>query len=162
MAGGKPAAGFWVVVVLVVIGLGGFALYKAGLLAPEGKQDEGASIDPNELNKIKGGQAADPNAVEAPDSNAPTTVKEYSFVPSAKLPPVEGTADYKPMKDNTVRFAINVWAGWAPIVLANDGFKAGKEWKTPDGKSFKVELVLMDDPVECATGGEETRRYFQS
>lgn len=146
MAAGKPAAGFWVVVVLVAIGLGGFGLYKAGLLAPEGKQDENAPIDPNELNKIKGGQG-DPSAVEAPDSNAPTTVKEYSFVPSAKLPSVEGTADYKPMKDNTVRFAINVWAGWAPIILANNGFKAGKEWKTPDGKSFKVELVLMDDPV---------------
>ncbi len=144
---GKPAAGFWVIVVLVVLGLGGFGLYKAGILAPEGKKDEAQNIDANELNKIKGGAQGDPNAVEAPDGNAPTTVKEYSFVPSAKLPPVQGTAAYKPMKDNTVRFAINVWAGWAPIVYANDGFKAGKAWKTPDGKSFKVELVLMDDPV---------------
>ena len=46
------------------------------------------------------------------------------------------------------RFALNVWAGWAPIILANDGFKAGKVWKTPDGKEFKVELVLIDNPVE--------------
>ena len=46
-----------------------------------------------------------------------------------------------------MRFALNVWAGWGPIILANDGFKAGKVWKTADGKEFKVELVLIDNPV---------------
>ena len=46
-----------------------------------------------------------------------------------------------------MRFALNVWAGWGPIILANDGFKPGKVWKTPDGKEFKVELVLIDNPV---------------
>ncbi len=142
---GKPKAGFWVVVILVVLGLGGFALYKAGILAPEGTQTgDPSKIDADELNKIK-----DPgkDSVEAPDSNAPTTLKEYTFVPAAKLPPVQGTSNYKPMEDNTVRFALNVWAGWAPIVWANQGFKAGREWTGPDGKKFKVELVLIDDPV---------------
>ena len=43
------------------------------------------------------------------------------------------------MQDNTVRFAINVWAGWSPIILANEGLSAGKVWKTADGKDFKVE-----------------------
>ena len=46
-----------------------------------------------------------------------------------------------------MRFAINVWAGWGPIIYANNGFKPGKVWKTPGGKDFKVELVLIDDPV---------------
>ena len=40
-----------------------------------------------------------------------------------------------------------MWAGWAPIIFANNGFKPGKVWKTPGGKDFKVELVLIDDPV---------------
>ncbi len=142
---GKPKAGFWVVVILVVLGLGGFALYKAGILAPEGETpDKTGDIKPDDLNKIKTGDKA---GAEAPDANAPTTVKEYSFVPAAKLPPVKGTSSYKEMEDRTVRFALNVWAGWAPIVWANGGFKAGKEWKTPGGKPFKVELVLIDDPV---------------
>jgi NitT/TauT family transport system substrate-binding protein len=48
---------------------------------------------------------------------------------------------------STVRFAINVWAGWAPIIYANGGCKAGAEWKDAKGKPFKVELVLLDDPV---------------
>ena len=51
------------------------------------------------------------------------------------------------MVDRTVRFAINVWAGWSPIIYANNGFKPGKVWKRPGGKEFKVELVLIDDPV---------------
>jgi NitT/TauT family transport system substrate-binding protein len=51
------------------------------------------------------------------------------------------------MTDRTVRFAMNVWAGWAPIIFANNGFKPGKVWKGPGGKDFKVELTLIDDPV---------------
>jgi NitT/TauT family transport system substrate-binding protein len=144
---GKPKAGFWVIVILVVLGLGGFALYKAGILMPEGETDKTDKINPDELNKIKTGDDGKQLQAEGPDPNAPTTVKEYTFVPAAKLPEVSGTSNYKPMQDNTVRFALNVWAGWAPIVWANQGFKAGKEWSAPGGKKFKVELVLIDDPV---------------
>ena len=144
---GKPKAGFWVIVILVVLGLGGFALYKSGILMPEGKKtDKTDKINPDELNKIKTGDDGKVKA-EGPDPDAPTTVKEYTFVPAAKLPEVSGTSNYKPLQDNTIRFALNVWAGWAPIVWANQGFKAGKEWTAPGGKKFKVELVLIDDPV---------------
>ena len=87
------------------------------------------------------------SVTEAPDTGGITTAKEYKYVPAAKLPPVQGISSYKPLEDRTVRFAINVWAGWAPIILANNGFKAGKIWKTPSGKDFKVELILIDDPV---------------
>ena len=86
-------------------------------------------------------------AESSQDTASPTTVKEYHFKPAEKLPPVKGTAAYKPLVNNTVRFALNVWAGWAPIVLANNGFKAGQEWTAGDGKKFKVELVLIDNPV---------------
>jgi ABC-type nitrate/sulfonate/bicarbonate transport system substrate-binding protein/enamine deaminase RidA (YjgF/YER057c/UK114 family) len=40
-----------------------------------------------------------------------------------------------------------VWAGWAPIILQNGGAEAGKVWTTPGGEPFKVELVLIDNPV---------------
>jgi len=149
--GGKPKAGFWIMVVLVVAGLGAFAAYKAGwLFSTEqgGTQGggQGGDISADDLNKIKGGGDSKGGA-EAPDNNAPTTVKEYTFVPAAKLPPVKGTSNYQPLKNETVRFAINVWAGWAPIFLANNGMKPGKEWVAPNGKKFKVELTLIDDPV---------------
>jgi NitT/TauT family transport system substrate-binding protein len=149
---GKPKAGFWVLVILVVLGLGAYAAYKAGILLPPGTADKSDAISADELKKIKagGGQAAAPadkGGIEAPDENGPTTKKEYTFVPSATLPPVTGTSGYKAMKDDTVRFAINVWAGWAPIFYANNGMQAGKVWSAPGGKKFKVELVLIDDPV---------------
>jgi hypothetical protein len=84
---------------------------------------------------------------EAPDAGSVTTVKEYNYVAGSKLPDVKGTSAYSPLVDNTVRMALNVWAGWAPVILANNGFKPGKVWKTADGKGFKLELVLIDDPI---------------
>ena len=133
---GQPKLPFYLALVVVVGGLIWFAVSKSDLLAPKGGPDGGAPGD-----AIKA-----PN-VEAPDAASVTTVKEYTFTPAQRLPEVKGTAAYKPLVDGTVRFALNVWAGWGPIIFANDGFKAGKAWKTPDGKDFKVELVLIDNPV---------------
>src|SRR2546422_4272502 len=73
--------------------------------------------------------------------------KEYTYVAASRLPPVRGTSSYKPMVNRTVRVALNVWAGWAPVIYANSGFHAGKVWHTAGGQDFKVELILIDDPV---------------
>ncbi len=144
---GKPTPLFYAAVVAVVLALIGFAIYQAkDVIAPSGDgpvaKEAGSSGGDTDidLNEISGAEDdSNPSGV--------TTVKEYSFKPSERLPAVSGTAAYKPMKDNTVRFALNVWAGWAPIIQANNGFRADKVWKTSDGKEFKVELVLIDDPV---------------
>src|SRR5262245_18512320 len=76
--------------------------------------------------------------------------KEYKLRPrEQRLPDPPGVGEYPPLTapDNVVRFAVNVWAGWGPIILANQGFQPGHVWKTPDGKSFKLELVLIDNPI---------------
>src|SRR6185312_15578939 len=137
MANGQPRPAFYVAVLLVVLGLVGLALWRYGAIGPDSKVGK---FTTEELSKLKGG-------AEAPDTAGITTVKEYKYVASAKLPAVKGISSYKPMADRTVRFAINVWAGWSPIIYANGGFKPGKLWKTPGGKDFKVELVLIDDPI---------------
>ena len=134
---GQPKPTFYIVLLLVVAGLVTLAIYRIDLLAPKKPDEPKQDIDIKEL----GG------AAEAADTGSVTTVQEYKFVPASKLPEVKGTSAYKPLADNTVRFALNVWAGWGPIILANEGFAAGKEWKTPDGQTFKVELVLIDNPV---------------
>ena len=146
---GEPKPAFYIAVALVVLALIAFAGYQARdiIFPPEGQQardgqKDGDDIDPDELG-LGGGEGA----VEAPDAASITTVKEYEFKPSERLPAVQGTAAYQPLEDNTVKFALNVWAGWAPIIKANNGFSADKVWTTPDGKEFKVELVLIDDPV---------------
>ena len=53
----------------------------------------------------------------------------------------------------TVRFALNVWAGWAPIIHANGGFKAGKLWQTPGGKDFKVDCFVQERFAAMADNG---------
>jgi ABC-type nitrate/sulfonate/bicarbonate transport system substrate-binding protein len=134
---GQPKPAFYLAVLLVIVGLGGYAAWRYGAIGS--RSDEG-NISQEELAQMKGGP-------EAPDNQGITTVKEYNYVAATKLPEVKGISNYQPMTDRTVRFAINVWAGWSPIIYANNGFKPGKLWKTPGGRDFKVELVLIDDPV---------------
>jgi NitT/TauT family transport system substrate-binding protein len=134
MAQGSPKPAFFLAVLLVVAGLVGLGLWRFGALpGVKGPNNDAAK-------QASGIEAADSQSVT-------TTVKQYTFQPAQKLPAVKGISKYSPMTDRTVRFAINVWAGWAPIIYANNGFKAGKVWKTPGGKDFKVELTLIDDPV---------------
>jgi len=158
---GQPKAPFWLVVWMVILGLVGLAAWRAGMLEPFGMgRPEVAGQRPGPGGGpigplgpagpgTAGGDAGGAGGVlfEASDTAVPTTVKEYSFKPAEKLPPVKGTSAYKPLENETVRFALNVWAGWSPIILANNGFKAGKVWQAPGGKPFKIELVLIDNPV---------------
>lgn len=133
MANGRPRAAFYVVLLLVVAGLVWLGLHRFG-----GKGGIGSIINP---------PPPDAAGLEASDTSTVTTAKEYTYVPAQRLPPVRGISNYKPLTNRTVRVALNVWAGWAPVIYANGGFKAAKVWKTPTGQDFKVELVLIDDPV---------------
>ncbi|MCP4786456.1 MAG: OmpA family protein [Fuerstiella sp.] len=147
MSGGRPTTVFYLAVLAVIGGLVYFAGMQAGFFgdkpAPEPAGENGGekTLDPGMLNL--GGSTAEADSSD----DLVTTVKEYAFVPSERLPAVKGTAAYKALEDNTVRFALNVWAGWAPIIHANEGFQPKKTWRTPDGKEFKVHLILADDPV---------------
>ncbi|HJT30901.1 MAG TPA: phosphate ABC transporter substrate-binding/OmpA family protein [Pirellulales bacterium] len=159
---GQPKAPFYLVLFLVVGGLVAFGMYRLSSNRAN-QQAAGPNQAPNDngppakngdtqLAAAKGGDAtAGGQQPEQPSDVGITTVKEYTrLAPAAeRLPKPKGVSKYKALSetDNTVHFALNVWAGWGPIIFANDGFTAGKVWKTPDGKEFKVELVLMDDPV---------------
>ncbi len=150
-SGGGPRGSFYVVLFLVVAGLAAYGL--RGYIFPKGgSQDQAQQTQPITLPS----PAAPPTdtgtgdaggGAEAPDAASITTVKEYAYVPSEKLPPVSGVSKYEPIVDRTVKFALNVWAGWAPIILFNEGKGPGKQWTTPNGEPFKVELILIDDPV---------------
>jgi NitT/TauT family transport system substrate-binding protein len=137
MANGRPKPAFFVVMFAVVAGLIYYGVTRMG--GVKGLTGGGDKVSASDLPNASG--------PEAPDANSVTTVKEYSYVASSKLPEVKGTSAYEPLVDNTVRMALNVWAGWAPVIHANNGFKAGKVWKAPNGKTFKLELVLIDDPI---------------
>ena len=149
MSESKPKPLFFIIVGLVIAGLLLYAF--RGTIFPAGSSDgPTGTIDPKDLRPDE--------TVEAADANVPTTVSEYKFVAQEKLPPVKEKSDYNPLDaTRTVKFALNVWAGWAPIILQNGGSAPGKIWQTPGGEPFKVELVLIDDPVSMrdayAAGG---------
>src|SRR5512133_878913 len=132
---GNPKPGFYVVLLLVVAGLVGLAFYRFGkpTRTPVATQQQGASQPQG------GAEMPGDKKTEDADTSGITTKKEYDFVPSQRLPEVKGVSKYAPMKDRTVRMAINVWAGWAPIIYANEGFQAGHVWKDANGKPFKLE-----------------------
>jgi ABC-type nitrate/sulfonate/bicarbonate transport system substrate-binding protein len=81
-----------------------------------------------------------------PSGDAP---RDYTFDPAKRLPAVTGAAGYaalgKPMR--IVRFGINAWVGWAPLVLANGGARAKKPWKDGKGGEFQVEIVVVNEAV---------------
>lgn len=137
MANGKPKPLFFLVMLAVV---GGLIYVGVNRFSKRDGAGDTSTLSSEELAKLKGG-------AEAPDNTSLTTVKEYTFVPGTKLPEVKGSSAYTPLVDNTVRMALNVWAGWAPVIVANNGFKPGKVWTAPGGKTFKLELVLIDDPI---------------
>ncbi len=103
-------------------------------------------------------QAQEAAMVEAPDTESVTTVKEYKFVPRETLPPVTGASGYKwDDKEKIVVFPINVWAGWLPIIAANNGFAPNEDSVFFKKYGFKVNLKLIDDPVvarDSFAGGE--------
>src|SRR3979411_1879173 len=99
MAEGQPRPAFYVAVLLVVIGLVGLALWRYGAIGPGG-QGKAGQFSTEELKQMKSG-------AEAPDSSGITTVKEYKYVASAKLPAVKGISSYKPMGERATRLALD-------------------------------------------------------
>ena len=134
---GGPKPAFYFVMFVLIAGLIGYGVMRFKDKAGLGDQ---VTINPGDLGK----------GVEAPDDASLTTYKEYDklkFQEAGRMPEVKGVSNYEPLVDNTIVFSLNVWAGWAPIILANNGFEPGKVWTGPNGKTFKVKLTLIDDPV---------------
>lgn len=152
--GSKPKPAFFLAVLAVVAGLVGLAFYRCNAKKSDDKAAGSAASDTVTFKQQPGSSPAGDGsgsalAAEKPDPNSATTVKEYAFEPASRLPEVPGTADYTQLgKQRVVKFAVNVWAGWAPIIWANQGSKAKKAWKDAAGKDFQVDLVLADNPVD--------------
>jgi len=154
---GKPKPAFFLAVLVVVAGLCGIAFYRWNAKKSENAPTPGSNkIDMGSIKQQAGGSGSGSAGTggsaaqaENPDPNSITTVKEYSFEAASRLPEVPGTADYTALgKPRVVKFAVNVWAGWAPIIWANQGSKAKKVWKDAKGNDFLVDLVLADNPVD--------------
>jgi NitT/TauT family transport system substrate-binding protein len=90
--------------------------------------------------------------IEAPDLKGITTVQKYEYVPQEKLPPVnpKAVSNYTWDKDKKiVKFPINVWIGWLPIIAANHGHKPNTESIFYKKYGFMLDISLIDNPVDA-------------
>jgi NitT/TauT family transport system substrate-binding protein len=124
-----------IISILLIVGLVGFGVYIVMKRSPGGKI-------------FSGGKEAPTVETEAADTTGVTTVKEYKYVPADKLPAVKGVSQYRwDEKEKVLRFSYNVWAGWLPVIAANRGTKPNPDSIFAKKYGFRVEMVLMDDPV---------------
>ncbi len=155
-----------ILIILALIGVGGYVVYQkqfAPQPAPGGPQAPmaGTTGPGGPVAQQAGKPAVEGAGVEAPDTKSLTTVKEYKYIPQEKLPEVKGASAYKwDPAAKTLRFSYNVWAGWLPIIAANHGTAANDQSVFFKKYGFRVEMVLMDDPVAArdayATGDVHT------
>jgi NitT/TauT family transport system substrate-binding protein len=123
-----------ILLTVVVLAIAGFGTWKwSDKLFPKAKQEATSNIK-DVVNKLLAGT----NAV---------SLKE-----SSSIPPVVGTSDYDKTSKNgkiVVNFPINVWPGWAPIIVANQGMDANDNSVFFKKYGFYVQLSIVDDPVKA-------------
>jgi ABC-type nitrate/sulfonate/bicarbonate transport system substrate-binding protein/outer membrane protein OmpA-like peptidoglycan-associated protein len=141
-----------IVLTIILLAVVSFGVYRWwDKIAPAGRSPQ-VSINPQEVknaldaSKPSPGKAADiANKLLAGD-------KAVSLVDGSAIPPVSGVSDYdKTMKDGklVVQFPINIWPGWAPIIVANNGLEANEGSVFFKKYGFYLKLSIVDDPVKA-------------
>src|SRR5262245_2184587 len=133
---------------LLVLAVAGFGVFRwSDKLMPKGKSQQ-VSINVDEVKKAV--QAA--KNPPAPDIPLLAGTNVASLVERSAIPAVTGVSDYaKSMKDGkvVVEFPINVWPGWAPIIVANAGLEPSDQSVFFKKFGFYVRLSIVDDPVKA-------------
>lgn len=137
------------VVILAVAGISVWNWWDK--IAPAPKQATSMSVaDINKkLNDIKTSTTSTVNEVLGKllkGTNEATTVDNVT------IPPIQGISAYDKATKNgkmLVRFPINVWPGWAPIIVANNGLAPNDQSIFYKKYGFYLELSIVDDPVKA-------------
>src|SRR5438270_4810729 len=136
-----------IVLTILLLGIVGFGMYRWwDKIAPKAKSDH-ISLNVDEIKKAV--QAAKTPPADIPllaGTNAATLIERSS------IPAVTGVSDYaKGTKDGKliIEFPINVWPGWAPIIVANAGLDPSDQSVFAKKYGFYVRLSIVDDPVKA-------------
>ena len=136
-----------IVITCLFLGFVGFGVFRWwDKIAPQTKlQTHTVNVD--EVRKAV--QAAKEAPADIPlliGTNAATLVDRSG------IPAVTGVSDYvKATKEGKpiVEFPINVWPGWAPIIVANAGMEPNDQSVFAKKYGFYVRLSIVDDPVKA-------------
>jgi len=136
-----------IVLTIVFLAVVGFGVYRWwDKIAPSTKSTTHVvNMDQvtKDLNEIKRAPADIPLLIGTNAAN---------LVERSAIPAVTGVSDYaKPTKDGkpVVEFPINVWPGWAPIIVANAGMEPNDQSVFAKKYGFYVRLSIVDDPVKA-------------
>jgi NitT/TauT family transport system substrate-binding protein len=136
-----------IVLTILFLGVVGFGVYRWwDKIAPTTKSvTHVVNLDEvrKELKAVKEAPADIPLLI---GTNAATLVERSG------IPAVTGVSDYaKSTKDGkpVVEFPINVWPGWAPIIVANAGMEPNDQSIFAKKYGFYVRLSIVDDPVKA-------------
>ena len=144
-----------IILTLLILGVVGFGVYRWwDKIAPAGKSHT-VSIDTDQVKKdLAANTTAKP--ADAPASDVANKLlagdKAVSLVDGSAIPPVTGVSDYdKPMQNGklVVQFPINIWPGWAPIIVANGGLEPNDNSVFYKKYGFYLKLAIVDDPVKA-------------
>src|SRR5580765_2112144 len=135
------------VLTILLLAVVGFGVYRWwDKIAPQSRP-QNQSVDvarvKQEIEKAK----ATPTDIPLLAGTNVATLVERSGIPA-----VTGVSDYtKSTKDGkiVVQFPINVWPGWAPIIVANQGLEPNDQSVFFKKHGFYVRLSVVDDPVKA-------------
>jgi NitT/TauT family transport system substrate-binding protein len=136
-----------IVLTILLLGVVGFGMYRWwDKIAPQSRPQN----QPIDMAKIK----QDLQTAKNPPTDIPLLIgtNAASLVQRSGIPAVSGVSDYvKNMKDGKliVEFPINVWPGWAPIIVANAGLDPSDQSVFAKKYGFYVKLSIVDDPVKA-------------
>jgi NitT/TauT family transport system substrate-binding protein len=140
-----------IILTLLILGVVGFGVYRWwDKIAPAGRSSQ-VSVNPQEVKNALAASKPAPAAADVANTLLAGD-KAVSLVDGSTIPPVSGVSDYdKPMKDGklVVEFPINVWPGWAPIIVANKGMEPNEGSVFFKKYGFYVKLSIVDDPVKA-------------
>ena len=131
------------ILLLGVVGLGVYRWWDK--IAPQSRP-QNLSINVDEVKKAVHAKV-NPDSIPLLIGTNPASLVERSGIPA-----VTGVSDYtKESKDGKliVQFPINVWPGWAPIIVANAGLEPSDQSVFYRKYGFYVRLAIVDDPVKA-------------
>ena len=132
------------ILLLAVVGFGVFRWWDK--IAPQ-VSPQRLSINVDEVKKAVQASRVDPASIPLLAGTNAATLVERSGIPA-----VSGVSDYsKESKEGklVVKFPINVWPGWAPIIVANGGLEPSDQSVFCKKYGFYVRLDIVDDPVKA-------------
>ena len=137
-----------IVLTILLLGVVGFGVFRWwDKIAPQ-VRTQSLSINVDEVKKARDSVAhVNPDSIPLLIGTNPATLVERSGIPA-----VSGVGAYaKESKDGkpVVEFPINIWPGWAPIIVANAGLEPSDESIFAKKYGFYVHLSIVDDPVKA-------------